>query len=244
MQIAFAALCVACGGFTKGIVGLGLPLVAVPLLSFFMPVPQAISVLILPILATNVYQALRSGKILEALRRFWPVILFLAIGIPIGTFGLTSLNRSYLDFALGTIVIVFALANLVPGAFTIRPQHERWLAPVFGIGAGIIGGISGQYGVPIGVYLLAIKVSKETFIATMAVALGLGGIALLVSFASFGVLRAHELLYSAVATVPALAGIAIGERLRDRLSQETFRKAVLLVLIISGVVLIRRALHG
>lgn len=224
--------------------GLGLPLVAVPLLSYLMPVPQAISVMTVPILLTNIYQMFRNEKIVLTLRRFWPAILFLILGIPIGTFGLTVLKMASLDLVLGAVVIAFVLSNLLPQRFTIGPQHERWFGPPVGLVSGVIGGLSSQYGPPIGMYLLALKVPKDTFIATIAVTSEIGGITLLASLMSFHVLHLQGLVHSTLAVIPAFAGLVLGEHARNRFSQETFRKAVLLILIVTAAFLIRRGLHG
>jgi uncharacterized membrane protein YfcA len=244
VQLALAAIFVACGGLTKGIVGLGLPLVAVPLLSSIMPVPEAVSLMIVPILVTNLYQMLRNSEIKQALTRFWPAILFLVLGMPIGTFGLTVLKTSRLDLVLALVVIAFVISNLFPRPFTISPRHERWWGPPVGLVSGVIGGLSSQYGPPIGLYLLALKVPKDTFIATMAVTLEIGGVVLFISLLSFHVLQAQGLMYSSLAVVPAFIGLVIGEHARSRFSQETFQKAVLLTLLVTAAFLIRRGLHG
>lgn len=244
LQLALAALAVAAGGFTKGIVGLGLPLIAVPLLSYVMPVPEAIAVMILPILATNFYQVFRNGRIKEVVGRFWPVILFLVIGVPLGTFGLTVLKTSRLDLVLGIVVIAFVISNLLPRQFAIAPRHERWVGAPVGLIAGVIGGLSSQYGPPLGIYLLSLDVPKDAFIATMSLTLELGGLALLASMLSFHVLHAQELIYSALAVIPATIGLVLGEHTRNRFSQDAFRKAVLVILVITAAFLIRRGLHG
>lgn len=244
IQIVLAALFIACGGLTKGIVGLGLPLVAVPLLSYLMPVPEAISVMILPILITNLYQMLRNRDFTQAFVRFWPAMLFLVIGVPIGTFGLTMLKTAWLDLVLAAVVIAFVVSNLLLQPFTIAPRYERWFGPPVGLVAGILGGLSSQYGPPFGIYLLALKVPKDTFIATMAVTLEIGGVILFVSLLSFHVMHVQGLMYSAVAVIPALLGLVAGEHARSRFSQETFRKAVLVILLVTAAFLIKRGLHG
>jgi uncharacterized membrane protein YfcA len=209
-----------------------------------MPVPEAISVMIIPILATNFYQILRNGQFKEVLCRFWPAILFLVLGIPIGTFGLTVLKTAWLDLVLGALVAAFVTANLFPQPFAIRPRYERWFGPPVGLVSGVIGGLSGQYGPPIGIYLLALKVPKDAFIATMAVTLEIGGVTLFGSMISFHVLHARGLFYSGLAVIPAFIGLVLGEHVRNRFSQEAFRKGVLLILLLTAAFLIRHGLHG
>lgn len=61
---------------------------------------------------------------------------------------------------------------------------------------------------------------------------------------SFHVLHLQGLVHSTLAVIPAFAGLVLGEHARNRFSQETFRKAVLLILIVTAAFLIRRGLHG
>lgn len=73
---------------------------------------------------------------------------------------------------------------------------------------------------------------------------GLGAVALTVAHTGSGVLRAETVPFSAMLIAPALAGMWLGIRLQDRIDQVTFRRATLLVLLIAGLNLVRRALIG
>src|SRR5690606_42150851 len=69
-----ATLFLLLGGGIKGVIGLGLPLVSVPLLSYLLPVPIAISVLAAPVMVSNCYQALHGGLLAPVIKRIWPQI--------------------------------------------------------------------------------------------------------------------------------------------------------------------------
>src|SRR4051794_41754224 len=61
-------------GFVKGVIGLGLPTVAMGLLAIVMTPAQAASLLVVPSLLTNVWQA--TGPVLVPLvRRLWAMLL-------------------------------------------------------------------------------------------------------------------------------------------------------------------------
>ena len=49
------------GGVVKGTLGVGLPLLVVPLLTLILPASQAMGLLVMPVLVSNVYQALQGG---------------------------------------------------------------------------------------------------------------------------------------------------------------------------------------
>ena len=60
------------GGLLKGVVGLGLPLVAMPLLSFAVPLKTAVALVLVPIFVTNTAQSFQDGLFKPTIRRFWP----------------------------------------------------------------------------------------------------------------------------------------------------------------------------
>jgi uncharacterized membrane protein YfcA len=62
-------------GFVKGVIGLGLPTVAIGLLGLLMTPTQAAAILVLPALITNVWQAAVGGNLLPLARRLWPMLL-------------------------------------------------------------------------------------------------------------------------------------------------------------------------
>ena len=83
-EIFISAGFIALGGLTKGLIGLGMPLVSAPLLSYLMPVPTAISVMLMSMLFTNIYQMVHGGQLVPAFRRFWPLLITLIVGISVG----------------------------------------------------------------------------------------------------------------------------------------------------------------
>jgi uncharacterized membrane protein YfcA len=73
---------------------------------------------------------------------------------------------------------------------------------------------------------------------------GLGSVTLLAGHLRSGLLNAETAPLTAMLVVPALAGMAAGFAVGDRLDQERFRKATMAVLIVAGLNLIRRGAQG
>jgi len=57
-----------------------------------------------------------------------------------------------------------------------------------------------------------------------------------------GAIGKETALVSAASLIPAFAGMAIGQRLRGRLSEDLFRKFVFLFLMVAAANLIRKGL--
>ena len=230
------------GGGIKGVIGLGLPLVPVPLLAYLLPVPVAISVLAAPVMVANCYQALRGGLLLPVLARIWPLLLAMAIGVLLGAQLLISLNEQALYLILGTMVVILGLVYLFGANLTVNPRYERRAGVTIGFGAGLLGGVSSFLGPPIVLYLVALQLAKEHFIAALAVVFFVASLPLYGTLAASGIMGRPELLLSHYAIIPVMLGVFGGQQLRRILPQKRFRQAVLVMLVLIGFLLIRRGL--
>lgn len=113
-----------------------------------------------------------------------------------------------------------------------------------GVIAGVFGGLAAVTGPAVVLYLLAREVPKVDMVRLQGVIFLLGLIVVSVVHGRTGVLNEVTLPFSILLVAPAFGGMAIGLLVQDRLEQETFRKAVLLVLVIAGLNLLRRGLMG
>src|SRR2546421_9427843 len=84
------------GGVIKGVLGVGLPLVLVPLITQLLDVPAAVALLTIPTVATNIGQALEGGRTSAAIWRLWPMLAALVLGTLIGAHLLISIDRRWL----------------------------------------------------------------------------------------------------------------------------------------------------
>src|ERR1700719_4507173 len=79
-------------GLLKGIIGVGMPIVALPLLSLFIDVKSAAMLLSMPLIFSNVPQSLEGGKTGRCLMQLMPVILGMIPGLFLGVRVLLTLN--------------------------------------------------------------------------------------------------------------------------------------------------------
>ncbi|GMQ90495.1 MAG: sulfite exporter TauE/SafE family protein [Gammaproteobacteria bacterium] len=228
-------------GTVKGVLGIGLPVVAIPLLAFVMPVPQAVALLPVAIVVSNIWQALHGGYFLPALRRFWPLILGLVVGTVAGAKLLASVDPRALYVVIGVIVMVFALTSFFSPRLRLPARGERWLGLAIGLASGVIGGMSTIYGPALIMFLIALRMPKDEFVGTIATFYVCAAVPLTLALGAFGVMGVGELIASALATLPLLAGMLCGQVLRARLNQEAFRKGLLAMLLLAGLAVIKRA---
>ena len=199
-----------------------------PLLALFVDVKQAVVLLILPNLVMDMVQAMRRGDLVATARRFFVLVAFGAAGTVVGTRLLTVLS--------------FVALNATRWTPRVRPESERWLGPIVGIVAGVIGGVTNVPGTPLVIYFYALGLDKAAFVRAVAVTFALYKLFQLGAVTWYGLMTWPLLGLSVLLTGVALAGFRVGLAIQDRLDQRAFNRAVLGYLCVLGVVLIGRAL--
>jgi uncharacterized protein len=230
------------GGVVKGVVSLGLPLVALPVLLLAVDVQTAISLLMVPLLLSNLVQALEGPGTVLLLRRFWPLLLCLAVGTLIGTALLLALDRRLLMLTIGALAIVFATTSLLRPNLVVPLRAERWLAPPVGFVAGVIGGMSTLFGPIIATYIVGLRLPRDTFVKTIGLHYVVAAGFLLIGGASQGYAGPLVLLWSALGMIPVHVGMLIGQRIRHRIDPNRFQFVVLAAVWLTGANLIRMGL--
>jgi uncharacterized membrane protein YfcA len=228
-------------GIVKGILGIGIPVVSVSLLSLVINVPMAVSLLPVPILLSNIWQSLRSDQFESTLRRFGPLIAALVIGTFAGARLLVDIDQRALIGIVGAAVLAFAVSAHFPLHLHISRRAERWLGVPIGLFAGVLGGMTTFFGPPIIMFLFALNLDKDDFVGTISTVYLCAAVPLAVALGMFGFMGPQEYLWSTAAAAPLLLGVLFGQWLRTRISQSAFRRGLLLMLVVVGVRLIYRA---
>ena len=229
------------GGFVKGGIGLGLPTVVMGLLSIAMPLGQAAAMIVIPAVATNIWQMLAGPALLKLLRRFAPMML----GVVVGTFatvGLLTQSNSLAKAGLGAALAAYGLLGFLPGRFEIGPRAERWLSPVVGLLTGGISGATGVFVIPAVPYISSLRLEKEQLIQAIGIHAFINPLAIGAALMMRGQYPAGAALTGFVALLPAFAGMYAGQRLRRRLNPEVFRRWFFAGLICLGVYMLVGAL--
>lgn len=232
------------GGFVKGVVGFALPLIMISGLSTFLEPEVALAGLILPVVVTNVIQTFRNGlaPAIAAARQFWRYLSVVSIAILLAAQLVTSLSPQVFYLILGVPVVVLSLIQLLGVTFHIPVQHRGWTEWVVGLTAGVLGGLTGNWGSTTVLYLLATEVPRAQQGVVQGVIYGIGSFMLLAGHLKSGVLNMETVPFSAVLLIPAFLGLWIGFKVQDRLPAAAFKRAILIVLLVAGANLIRKGL--
>lgn len=239
-----AALSVALGGFAKGVVGFALPLIALSLAGSFLPYDVAVAMLIVPMLVSNLFQALRQGigPALGSLHRFWRLNLILVAMIAVSAQLVVALPDRVLFGILGAAVTFFGASQLAGWRPRFDLRHRARVETGVALFAGFFGGLSGIWGPPLIMYLIAVDLPKTEMVRTQSLSFLLGSAVLFVAHLHSGVLDPVTLPVSVWMTLPTMLAMFVGYRVHDRLDQRRFLALTLIVLVLSGLNLLRRAI--
>jgi uncharacterized membrane protein YfcA len=220
-------------GFVKGAIGVGLPTVAMGLLSLFIAPVQAAALLIVPAIGTNIWQMAAGPALARLLGRFATMML----GILAGTFltiDLLARGGSTGPAILGLVLAAYGLYGLFGRRFEIAVAAERWLSPLMGFATGLLSGTTGVFVIPAVPYLASLRLEPEELVQAIGISAFFSPLALGLALAAHGRYPAAAAGASFLAVVPALAGLYVGQRLRRGLPAATFMRWLFIGLVVLG----------
>jgi uncharacterized membrane protein YfcA len=219
------------GGLVKGLLGVGLPLVVVPLLALVIPSPKAIALMGIPILLSNVWQAVDGGHGRYALRRFATLIVPMVIATALTVRLTLGLDVATLDTLVACALLLAIVLMAWHPKLDVDPRRERYWSAVVGTLSGAMGGVSSLLGPLLITYLVALRLTREQFI---------GSISIMYLAGALGVLGPAELVMSALALAPMFVGMWVGKRARQHVSEALFRRLLLGFLTVIAILLLTR----
>jgi uncharacterized protein len=228
------ALAFLLAGFVKGVIGLGLPAVSLAVLTAALGLKAAMAILLAPSFVTNVWQGLVGGHLRQILRRLRVLLLVLCAATWLGVGVLARSNADALAGLLGLVLAAYAVSGLVRLDPPAPGHREAWLGPVVGITSGLLNGMTGSFVVPGVMYLQSLRLSRDALIQAMGVLFTTSTVALAVALRGQGFLSPELALLSALGVLPAVAGMFLGQLVRQRLSEAAFRNVFFAGLLAFG----------
>jgi len=211
-------------GTVKGVIGLGLPTVAMGLLGMAMLPAQAAALLIIPSTLTNLWQLALGGHLRPLFKRLWPLLTMIFIGTGLGTMLLGMSGGHSMTRALGGALLLYALSGLFLPTLRVKASWEPWLAPLCGLITGVITSATGVFVIPAVPYLQALGLDRNPLVQALGLSFTVSTLALAAGLFWNGALGGGELGASLFALMPALLGMAIGQWLRQRISALWFKR--------------------
>ena len=221
-------------GMIKGVIGLGLPTIAMGLLGLAMAPSQAAALLIIPATLTNVWQLAFGGHLHGLVRRLWPMLLAIFIGTGAGTVWIGMAGGHWVVRGLGAALLLYALSGLFLPTLRVSRQTERWLGPLCGVLTGVITSATGVFVIPAVPYLQALGLNRDQLVQALGLSFTVSTLALAAGLAWRGTLGGGEINASLLALVPALLGMWLGQVVRQRISAQLFKRVFFIGMALLG----------
>ncbi len=224
-------------GLVKGMIGMGLPTVAMGMLAVMLAPAEAAALLLFPSFVTNLWQLLTGPRFGDMARRLWPMMAGVVAGTVAGAGILAADTGGIGVVGLGLALAVYAVVGLAGLRLAVAARHDAWLGPLVGITTGLVTGATGVFVIPAVPYLQAIGLEKDDLVQALGLSFTVSTIALALGLLSVGAWHAGSAGLSLLALVPALLGMQLGQMLRQRISPAAFRRVFFAGLLLLGLYL-------
>ena len=219
-----------------------MPTVAIGLLGLLMTPAQAAAILVVPSLATNVWQFVVGGDLLALVRRLWPMLVGICIGTLIGAIVLPRDNSGHATVWLGLALVLYAGLGLIKIQFKVPPGAEIWLGLLMGMATGAITVATGIFVLPGTPYVQALQFERDRLVQALGLSFTVSTITLAAALSYVGEIHATLAWPSLVALGAALIGMWLGQFVRGKVHPDTFRFYFFLGLLLLGAHLALRGL--
>lgn len=223
-QMVVIAVAFTVAGIAKGAIGMGMPPIAIGLMSFALPLESAIAIMVLPTMVTNVWQAIYGGGFRVLMRRFGTMAFTAMVGILGVGLLFSSLGSARTTGWVGVILVLYSLLALTRWRPRVPRSAEWWANPVIGLASGAVAGSTGVAAVPFLPYMQSLEMDAHELVQALGIMFMFITGMLAVSLALHGAYHLTNSVGSIAAVAPTMAGVWLGQKARRRLRPETFRK--------------------
>jgi len=229
-------------GIAKGAIGMGMPPIAIGLMSFAVPLESAIAIMIVPTMVTNIWQAIYGGGFRPLMRRFGTMAVTAMVGILAVGYLLSDLGSPGTAGWVGVLLVLYSLIALTPYRPRVPRRAEPWANPLIGLASGAVAGSTGVAAVPFLPYMQSLDMDRHELVQALGIMFVFITGMLAVSLALHGAYHLTTSVAGIAALAPTMVGVWLGQHARRRLSAETFRRIFIFGMLGVGLQLARALL--
>ncbi len=232
------------GAFAKGLTGIGLPLIGVPVLAGFFGVQHAAAVMAIPVLVSNAWIVWSYRRLAGSIPGLAVSLGASLIGTLLGTFVLASLDNTMLIIMLAGWIALYLVNMLFNPDFRLQGRAARIVSPLIATFAGISQGATGISGPVVATWIHSFGLAKEAFVFGVSIIFLIMSITHLAAISGFGLMNQTRLLQGLMAVAPVLVFLPLGMRLTRAISQKLFNRLIIALVMVMEIKLIWQAVSG
>lgn len=234
--ITIMLLGISVGGFVKGTISFGFPLVSLPILSLVLPIKSAIFLLFFSLIIVNIREI--NIKNWKTYKKIFPLATGIFIGIIFGSIIFHKVNNQLISKIIGITIIFSAIINYYGIKINKKLLENKIFSLNYGLCAGFVGGMTTIVGPLIVIYLVSLNLKKEVFSELVSLSVFSTLAPLYTIFFIYQKVTLHDFFMSALIVIPALLFQIIGFRIRKIIPQNLFKNIVLMILTIIGLLIL------
>ena len=237
--IVFVAVACVLSGFAHGALGFGFPIVATPLVALVIDIKSAIALLAPVTLVLVAISVVRGGGVAELARRFWTMPVAIIIGSYLGTrLLLAAPPEPFLLVLAGVILLYLNLDRLERGKSRTVERLQAPFGVLFGLAAGFFESVANVAGPILLVFFMLLGLAPQVLVQALNFCFLFGKGAQVATWAAAGAITPATWVAVGVLTVPSVAALAFGMRVRERIDAETYRRWLRRALLAMAVLMI------
>ncbi|WIY53067.1 sulfite exporter TauE/SafE family protein [Devosia sp. YIM 151766] len=236
-RMAIMGLALAAGALVKGATGMGLPLIALPVLATFFGLHHAVGIMAITQIVTNGMQIwqFRAARREDSMN-FLPLFLATgAVGVVLGTWLLRNLPERVLIFSLGVLLLAYFGLKVSRPHLAVSAAMARRAGPAAGFGSGVLQGATG-ISAPVGVtFIHAMGLDRAAHVYAVSAMFLTLGLVQLPSLIVGGIMQPQWVIEALLAMIPILIFMPVGQALAGKLSRRAFDLMILIFLGLMGL---------
>jgi uncharacterized membrane protein YfcA len=226
------------GALVKGMTGLGLPLFAVPAIATLTSVEEAVVLMIIPGLGSNIWLVANHRQFAALLREHLQFIVAGFIGGIVGTFLLVAIDDRWLKLVLAAWLALYLIQYVLGDILRPVFQARGAAAALVGATAGTIQGATGVSAHIVAPYFHSRNVAPGAYAFLVACSFLTFSFAQLSTAIGTQLFTPERLTLGLIALIPTLLFTRIGIGLAGKISNTVFQRALLAIFVLMEIKLI------
>lgn len=228
-----------------GLLGLGFPMLATPLLALTSDVRSAVVLLLIPTLSINLVNVIRGGHWRQSIGKFWPLALFGAAGSLLGTQLLVHTDPGPYKLLMSIMILIYLNINRLGVRLKWVRHHILAASALFGIVGGLLAGTVNVMLPALIIFALELDLKPLVTVQVFNFCFFFGKLSQAAVLVNHDLIGPHQVILALPVVAVALVALTIGMRFRDRIEAEIYRTwlkralaavAVILILQYLGVI--------
>lgn len=201
-------------------------MVATPLLALVSDIQTAILLTLIPTFIVNLVTITSEGYVKQAVKNHLALALLAMVGAGMGTLILIFSTTAFFEVLLAVAIIVYLLADKIRLNLEWIRQHPRFSKLLFGISAGLLGGLTNVMAPVLIIYAMESGYGKRALIQASNMCFLSGKIIQLILFSYYSKFTSNELSVSMIMIIAVGIALAVGVQIRKRIHVEVYMKVL------------------